>query len=159
VFEEGACCFRPSICLFIDGLCAAMQRARRLRDRIQSILADNRRGEIMRSGIRLAIFGPPNVGKSSLLNFLGAYPFVVRILRELTRKKWWAPARREAAIVTRVPGTTRDILELSLDIGGLPVLVADTAGLRETTDEVEQIGVERARKACVSFFLFPVVLR
>lgn len=58
-------------------------------------------------------------------------------------------ARREAAIVTHVPGTTRDILEISLDIGGLPVLVADTAGLRETADEVEQIGIERARKAWV----------
>jgi tRNA modification GTPase len=58
-------------------------------------------------------------------------------------------AQREAAIVTHVPGTTRDVLELSLDIGGLPVLVADTAGLRETTDEVEKIGIERARKACV----------
>jgi tRNA modification GTPase len=58
-------------------------------------------------------------------------------------------ARREAAIVTHVPGTTRDILEISLDIGGLPVVVADTAGLRETADEVEQIGIERARKAWV----------
>ncbi|KAI0002929.1 tRNA modification GTPase TrmE [Russula compacta] len=104
----------------------ARRRVRRLRDKIQTILADNRRGEIMRAGIRLAIFGPPNVGKSSLLNFL---------------------ARREAAIVTHVPGTTRDVLELSLDIGGLPVIVADTAGLRETADEVEQIGIERARKA------------
>ncbi|KAI0285095.1 hypothetical protein BGY98DRAFT_1105433 [Russula aff. rugulosa BPL654] len=104
----------------------ARRRAQRLRDRIQSILADNRRGEIMRAGIRLAIFGPPNVGKSSLLNFL---------------------AQREAAIVTHVPGTTRDILELSLDIGGLPVLVTDSAGLRDTTDEVEKIGIERARKA------------
>lgn len=79
----------------------------------------------MRAGIRLAIFGPPNVGKSSLLNFL---------------------AQRDAAIVTHVPGTTRDILELSLDIGGLPVTVADTAGLRESIDEVEQIGIERARR-------------
>ncbi|KAH9180038.1 tRNA modification GTPase TrmE [Lactarius sanguifluus] len=103
----------------------ARQRAQRLRDKIQSILSDNRRGEIVRAGIRVAIFGPPNVGKSSLLNFL---------------------AQREAAIVTHVPGTTRDILELSLDIGGLPVSVADTAGLRETVDEVEQIGIERARK-------------
>ncbi|KAI9448363.1 tRNA modification GTPase TrmE [Lactarius indigo] len=103
----------------------ARQRAQGLRDKIQSILSDNRRGEIVRAGIRLAIFGPPNVGKSSLLNFL---------------------AQREAAIVTRVPGTTRDILELSLDIGGLPVSVADTAGLRETVDEVERIGIERARK-------------
>ena len=60
----------------------------------------------------------------------------------------WA-AQRDAAIVTHVPGTTRDILELSLDIGGLPILVADTAGLRDTTDEVEKIGIERARKAYV----------
>jgi tRNA modification GTPase len=55
-------------------------------------------------------------------------------------------AQREAAIVTHVPGTTRDILELSLDIGGLPVSVADTAGLRESVDQVEQIGIERARR-------------
>ncbi|KAL0064756.1 mitochondrial splicing system protein [Marasmius tenuissimus] len=81
-------------------------------------------GEIIRNGIRLAIFGPPNAGKSSLLNFL---------------------AQREAAIVTPIPGTTRDILEVSLDIGGLPVIVADTAGLRQTDDVVESIGVERAR--------------
>ena len=53
-------------------------------------------------------------------------------------------AQREAAIVTPIPGTTRDILELSLDIGGLPVVVADTAGLRKTEDEVEKIGVRRA---------------
>jgi hypothetical protein len=53
-----------------------------------------------------------------------------------------------------VPGTTRDILELSLDIGGLPVLVTDTAGLRETTDEVERIGIERAQKACVDLLFF-----
>ncbi len=83
----------------------------------------------MRSGIRLAIFGPPNAGKSSLLNFL---------------------AQREAAIVTPVPGTTRDILELSLDLGGLPVVISDTAGLRPTNDLVESIGIQRAKNAFVS---------
>ncbi|KAJ7762834.1 tRNA modification GTPase TrmE [Mycena maculata] len=104
----------------------ARERASKLKDTIQSYLQDNRRGEIMRTGVRLTIFGPPNAGKSSLLNFL---------------------AQREAAIVTPVPGTTRDILEVSLDIGGIPVIVADTAGLRKTDDLVEVIGVERARTA------------
>ncbi|EGO01502.1 hypothetical protein SERLA73DRAFT_49114 [Serpula lacrymans var. lacrymans S7.3] len=85
---------------------------------------NNPRGEILRSGIRLAIFGPPNVGKSSLLNYL---------------------AKREASIVTDVPGTTRDVVELSLDLGGLPVIVADTAGLRKADDLVENIGIGRAQ--------------
>jgi tRNA modification GTPase len=67
-------------------------------------------------------------------------------LRALTNDR---AAYREAAIVAHVPGTMRDILEISLDIGGLPVLVTNTAGLRETADEVEQIGIERARIACV----------
>ncbi|KAI0316134.1 hypothetical protein OF83DRAFT_1060864 [Amylostereum chailletii] len=104
----------------------ARDRVRRLRDRVHALLSDKRRGEILRSGVRLAIFGPPNAGKSSLLNFL---------------------AQRDAAIVTHIPGTTRDILELSLDIGGLPVVVADTAGLRATEDVVERIGVGRAKDA------------
>ncbi|KAI0643688.1 tRNA modification GTPase TrmE [Trametes meyenii] len=103
----------------------ARDRVLRLRNQLVHHLSDSRRGEIMRSGIRLAIFGPPNAGKSSLLNFL---------------------AQREAAIVTPIPGTTRDILELSLDIDGLPVIVADTAGLRKTDDAIETIGVERARQ-------------
>jgi hypothetical protein len=60
-------------------------------------------------------------------------------------------AQREAAIVTPIPGTTRDILELSLDIGGLPVVIADTAGLRKTEDVVEKIGIERATKAYVYY--------
>ncbi|KIM42801.1 hypothetical protein M413DRAFT_26792 [Hebeloma cylindrosporum] len=83
---------------------------------IKNHLSDNRRGELVRSGIKMTIFGPPNAGKSSLFNYL---------------------ANREASIVTPIPGTTRDVLELTLDIGGLPVVVADTAGLRETLDIVE----------------------
>ncbi|KAJ7179503.1 tRNA modification GTPase TrmE [Mycena filopes] len=107
----------------------ARDRANKLRNTIRSYLQDGRRGEIMRTGVRLTIFGPPNAGKSSLLNFL---------------------AQREAAIVTPVPGTTRDILELSLDIGGIPVILSDTAGLRNTADPVETIGVERAMNAIES---------
>ncbi|KAJ3811279.1 hypothetical protein F5876DRAFT_39986 [Lentinula aff. lateritia] len=102
----------------------ARAKAFQLHQTIQAHLEDGRRGEIIRSGLRVAIFGPPNAGKSSLLNFL---------------------AQREAAIVTSLPGTTRDILELSLDIGGLPLIVADTAGLRATHDLVESIGIERAK--------------
>ncbi|XP_006459763.1 hypothetical protein AGABI2DRAFT_202137 [Agaricus bisporus var. bisporus H97] len=100
----------------------AHQEAQVLLTQIKNHLTDNRRGEIIRSGIKLAIFGPPNSGKSSLLNFL---------------------AQREAAIVTSIPGTTRDVLQLTLDIGGMPVVVADTAGVRATKDEVEVIGIEK----------------
>lgn len=107
----------------------AQEKVSELQSEITGHLHDGRRGEILRNGIRLAIFGPPNAGKSSLLNFL---------------------AQREAAIVTPLPGTTRDVLEISLDIGGMPVIVADTAGLRKTSDLVESIGIERARAAVAS---------
>ena len=91
---------------------------------IQSHLSDAHRGERLRAGLQLVILGPPNSGKSSLLNIL---------------------ARREAAIVATTAGTTRDVIEVSLDLGGYPVTLADTAGLRDSVDDVESEGVRRAR--------------
>jgi tRNA modification GTPase len=88
-------------------------------------LADDRRGERLRDGLTIAVLGPPNAGKSSLVNRL---------------------ARRDVAIVTPQPGTTRDVLEVHLDLGGYPVTVLDTAGLREAGDLIEAEGVRRARE-------------
>jgi tRNA modification GTPase len=88
-------------------------------------LDDGRRGERLRQGQMVAIVGPPNAGKSSLLNVL---------------------ARRDAAIVSARAGTTRDVVEVWLDLAGFPVLVADTAGLREVADDIEAEGVRRARQ-------------
>lgn len=90
-------------------------------DRHRSRLRD---GEIVRDGFRVAIVGAPNAGKSSLLNSL---------------------AERDAAIVTAIPGTTRDVIEVALDLGGVRVRLFDTAGLRDTVDPVESIGIDRAR--------------
>jgi tRNA modification GTPase len=90
---------------------------------MESHLSDARRGERLREGIEIAVIGPPNAGKSSLLNRL---------------------VQREAAIVTPIAGTTRDVIEVQLDLGGYPVLLADTAGLREAADLVESEGIRRA---------------
>ncbi len=94
-----------------------------LQGEITAHLADNRRGERLRDGVAVVILGPPNAGKSSLLNAL---------------------ARREAAIVSDIAGTTRDIIDVQLDLGGYPVVLADTAGLRDTVDRIEGEGVRRA---------------
>ncbi len=92
---------------------------------IKHHLDDKRRGERLRSGALIAILGAPNAGKSSLLNAL---------------------AQRDVAIVSEEAGTTRDIIEAHLDLGGYPVILADTAGLRETASKVEAEGINRARK-------------
>ena len=96
----------------------------RLSAEIAAHLVDGHRGERLRAGLTVAVVGPPNAGKSSLVNRL---------------------ARRDVAIVTPLPGTTRDVLEVHLDLAGYPVTLLDTAGLREAADIIEAEGVRRAR--------------
>jgi tRNA modification GTPase len=104
---------------------------------IERHLADGHRGERLRDGIHVAIVGLPNAGKSSLLNRI---------------------ARRDVAITSPVPGTTRDVIEVAIDLGGYPVVLADTAGLRDSADAIEQEGkrraVQRAEQAEIRLFVF-----
>ncbi|XP_045101146.1 tRNA modification GTPase GTPBP3, mitochondrial-like isoform X2 [Portunus trituberculatus] len=104
---------------------------------LQCHLADSRRGERLRSGLQLAILGQPNVGKSSLLNAL---------------------TQRPTAIVSPIPGTTRDVVQTVVDLGGYPVVLSDTAGLRNTDDPVESEGVCRALARASKADLAVVVL-
>jgi tRNA modification GTPase len=103
----------------------ASRRLAQLRKALEDVMTKSRQGSLLRTGIHAVLAGRPNVGKSSLLNRL---------------------AGAERAIVAAMPGTTRDALREAIQIEGVPVVVVDTAGLRESQDEVEQLGIERTRQ-------------
>jgi len=99
--------------------------SQKIREEIQKILNDQKVGELIREGFKIAIVGPANVGKSSLLNYL---------------------SKRDVAIVSEIAGTTRDVIEAHLNIDGYPVIVSDTAGIRDSKDEIEKKGIKLALK-------------
>ena len=101
------------------------KNSEKIKNEIIKTLNDQKVGERIREGFKIAIVGPTNAGKSSLLNYL---------------------SRREVAIVSEVAGTTRDIIEVHLNIDGLPVIVSDTAGIRKSRDEIEKKGIKLALK-------------
>jgi tRNA modification GTPase len=119
---EAAIDFSDESDVVSDSVAKAREAVEVLQDEITRHLDDSHRGELIRDGFRVVLAGPPNVGKSSLLNAL---------------------ARRDVAIVSPEAGTTRDVIEVKLDLEGLPVVVSDTAGIREASGAVEQEGIRR----------------
>ena len=112
----------------LDGaaVCSAINEVQQTLDQL---VLDGQQAQLLRDGLRVAIIGRPNVGKSSLLNALSG---------------------QERAIVTDLPGTTRDLLDYDLVLQGVPITLVDTAGIRSTADRVEQLGIERSRAALAS---------
>ncbi len=120
---EAAIDFSDEADVAADASARAREIVVALADAVAAHLKDGRRGEILRDGFRVVLAGAPNVGKSSLLNAL---------------------ARRDAAIVSSEAGTTRDVIEVRLDLEGFPVIVSDTAGIREAGGDIEREGIRRA---------------
>src|SRR5690606_31872634 len=113
------------------------KKTKEVHEEIQKLLSVAKQGKILREGLATAIIGRPNVGKSSLMNTL---------------------VQENKAIVTDIPGTTRDIIEEYVNVKGVPLRLVDTAGIRETEDIVEKIGVERSRKVLKESDLILLVL-